>query len=76
MPASIRTPEKEIAFLAALSATANVARACDAAGIGRTTAYEWREAVACATMRLTPLCLLGRSGIRALFRTCTEAASS
>jgi len=25
-------------------ATANVARACEAAGIGRTTAYEWREA--------------------------------
>jgi hypothetical protein len=44
MPASIRTPEKEVAFLAALSGTANVARACDAAGIGRTTAYEWREA--------------------------------
>jgi hypothetical protein len=42
MPASIRTPEKEIAFLAALAATANVARACEAAGIGRTTAYEWR----------------------------------
>jgi hypothetical protein len=44
MPASIRTPEKEIAFLAALSATANVLRACEAAGIGRTTVYEWRNA--------------------------------
>jgi hypothetical protein len=44
MPASIRTPEREIAFLAALSATANVLRACEAAGIGRTTAYDWRDA--------------------------------
>lgn len=40
---TIRTPEKEIAFLAALAATCNVTRACEAVGIARTTAYEWRE---------------------------------
>jgi len=38
-----RTPEKEIAFLAALAATCSVTRACEAAGLGRRTAYEWRE---------------------------------
>lgn len=41
---SIRTPEKTIAFLAVLSETCNVGKACAGAGIGRTTAYEWREA--------------------------------
>lgn len=41
---SIRTPEKEIAFLAALAATCSVTRACEAAGLGRRTVYEWREA--------------------------------
>ena len=41
---TIRTPEKEIAFLAALAATCSVTRACEAAGLGRRTAYEWREA--------------------------------
>ena len=41
---TIRTPEKEIAFLAALAATCSVTRACEAAGMGRRTAYEWREA--------------------------------
>lgn len=40
---TIRTPEKEIAFLAALAATCSVTRACEAAGMGRRTAYEWRE---------------------------------
>ena len=39
---SIRTAEKEIAFLAALAATCSVTRACDAAGLGRQTAYDWR----------------------------------
>jgi len=39
---SIRTPEKEIAFLAALAATCNVTKACEASGVGRRTAYEWR----------------------------------
>jgi hypothetical protein len=41
--ASIRTPEKEIAFLAALSATCSVSKACDAAGVGRMTVYDWRK---------------------------------
>lgn len=41
---SIRTPEKEIAFLAALAATCSVTRACEAAGMARRTAYEWRDA--------------------------------
>lgn len=41
---SIRTPEKEIAFCAALAATCSVTRACEAVGIGRRTAYEWRAA--------------------------------
>lgn len=40
---SIRTPEKAIAFLAVLSETCNVGKACEGAGIGRATAYEWRE---------------------------------
>lgn len=31
-------------FLKALEVAANVSYACEAAGIGRTTAYEWREA--------------------------------
>lgn len=44
MVASIRTPEKEIAFLAALAATCNVTKACEAAGVGRMTVYEWRQA--------------------------------
>lgn len=43
MPASIRTAEKEIAFLAALAATCNVSKACTAAGVGRMTVYEWRK---------------------------------
>lgn len=42
MAAQLRTPEKEIAFLAALAATCSVTRACEAAGIGRQTAYDWR----------------------------------
>lgn len=37
------TPERKIAFLAALSATCSVTRACEAVGIARPTAYEWRE---------------------------------
>lgn len=46
-----RTPEKKLrrrrpwekGFLAALGLTGNVLRACRAAGVGRTTAYELRE---------------------------------
>ncbi|API59627.1 hypothetical protein BSL82_10110 [Tardibacter chloracetimidivorans] len=38
-----RTPEKEIAFLAALASTCSVAKACKAAGIeSRNTVYTWR----------------------------------
>ena len=39
-----RTPKKENEFLAALAATCNVTRACEAAGLGRRTAYQWRDA--------------------------------
>jgi len=38
------TDEKRVAFLVQLSNTANVRRACEAAGISRPTAYRWREA--------------------------------
>ncbi|MBA4315605.1 MAG: terminase [Alcaligenaceae bacterium] len=41
---TIRTHERAIAFCAVLAETANVGRACVAVGIGRSTAYEWREA--------------------------------
>lgn len=40
---TIRTPENQAAFLAALSATANVTRSCEEAGIGRQSAYQWRN---------------------------------
>lgn len=43
MSNSNRTPERAIAFCAALAETANIGRACRAIGMGRTTAYEWRE---------------------------------
>lgn len=43
MSASNRTPERAVAFCAALAETANVGRACRAIGMGRTTAYDWRE---------------------------------
>lgn len=36
------TPEKMAAFCAALAETGIVARACEAVGIARQTAYEWR----------------------------------
>lgn len=39
-----RTPERATAFCAALAETCNVGKACKAISIGRTTAYEWREA--------------------------------
>ena len=39
-----RTPEKEAAFLAVLSAGGSTYKAARAAGIGRSTAYEWRDA--------------------------------
>lgn len=37
------TPEKLIAFCAALAETCNVGKACAAVGISRQTAYNWRE---------------------------------
>lgn len=40
---TIRTPEREEAFLTALSETANVSRSCQIAGITRSVAYEWRD---------------------------------
>lgn len=36
-------PEKTVAFLAVLAEYCQVGKACAAAGIGRTTAYRWRE---------------------------------
>jgi hypothetical protein len=40
-----RTALKKKLFLEALAAKAgNISKACDAAGIGRTTFYQWREA--------------------------------
>jgi hypothetical protein len=39
----IRTPEKIVAFCAALAETCNVGKACTAVGIGRRTAYDWRR---------------------------------
>jgi hypothetical protein len=44
MSNSNRTPERAIAFCAALAETCNVGKACAAIGIGRTTAYDWRDA--------------------------------
>lgn len=41
---TIRTPKKEAAFLEELSQGNSVAQACRAAEIGRTTAYDWRNA--------------------------------
>jgi hypothetical protein len=38
------TPEKKLAFLAVLSETCLVGRACKAIGISRQTAHNWREA--------------------------------
>ena len=42
--APIRTHKLETVFLDALAETCNVSRACKAAGVGRMTVYEWREA--------------------------------
>lgn len=44
MADSIRTPQSERAFLAALATTCRVDKACETAGIGRATVYEWRAA--------------------------------
>lgn len=41
---SIRTPKTREDFLFALAESGNVGKACAAAGIGRQTAYDWREA--------------------------------
>lgn len=38
-----RTPEKDVAFLAALAETCSVAHACKAVAISRTQAYKWRR---------------------------------
>ena len=44
---TIRTPEKRATFFTALRENAgNVSKACEAAGIGRMTVYEWRAAEA------------------------------
>lgn len=43
MSNSNRTPEKAVAFCAALAETCNIGKACKAVGMGRTTAYEWRD---------------------------------
>jgi hypothetical protein len=40
---TIRTPEKEKRFLNSLRKYGNVSKAARAAGVGRRTAYEWRE---------------------------------
>jgi hypothetical protein len=40
---SIRTPQKEEEFLNELRGGNSVAAGCDAAGIGRRTAYDWRR---------------------------------
>lgn len=39
-----RTPERAAAFCAALAETASITRACRAIGIGRSTAYDWKDA--------------------------------
>lgn len=39
---TIKTPEKERAFLSALAETCNVTEACKLSGVGRATAYAWR----------------------------------
>ena len=41
--ATVRTPEASDAFLKALAKSCNVTAACRAAGIGRRTAYDWRN---------------------------------
>lgn len=41
---SNRTPERAAAFCAALAGTCNVGKACKAIKIGRSTAFEWRQA--------------------------------
>lgn len=40
---TIRTPEKEAAFLEALTKGLSITAAAKDAGVGRRTAYEWRE---------------------------------
>lgn len=41
---SIRTPEKDFAFLATLAETGNVTRSATAVGASRSVVYEWRMA--------------------------------
>lgn len=43
MVQTTRTPEKQIAFLAALAETGNITRSAEAIGSGRQTVYDWRE---------------------------------
>jgi len=40
---TIRTPKKKAAFLAALALTANVSEAAQAASLGRSAVYVWRN---------------------------------
>ena len=40
---TIRTPKKREQFLDALRNTCNITKACDLAGLGRASVYEWRE---------------------------------
>ena len=42
-PPTIRTPENQEAFLDALSTSGNVTASCEAARIGRQSAYDWRN---------------------------------
>ena len=42
-PRTIRTPKTRAAFLEALKNTCNITKACELSGLGRTSAYEWRE---------------------------------
>lgn len=42
-PRTIRTPKTRAAFLEALKDTCNITKACELSGLGRTSAYEWRE---------------------------------
>lgn len=44
MAHTIRTPEKEREFLAALAATCSVSQACEDADVSRRVVYEWRAA--------------------------------
>lgn len=63
MPAPVWTPEKESAFLAALTDTANVSRACKAVDIARQTAYDRRDAEPAFAERWQKALELGVEGL-------------